>query len=95
MRSVADLLAANPLVLLAILVAIGSAIGAVTLKRFALGPAAVLFPYVVLARARLEANGLGIRNEAGRRIVRTAQPGGQMAGGARRSRQRDAGGLSG
>jgi len=43
MRSVADLLAANPLVLLAILVAIGSAIGAVTLKRFALGPAAVLF----------------------------------------------------
>ena len=43
MRAVADLLAANPLVLLAILVAVGSAIGAITLKRFALGPAAVLF----------------------------------------------------
>jgi hypothetical protein len=31
------------------------------------GGAAALFPYVVLARPRLEANGLGLRNEAGRR----------------------------
>ena len=31
------------------------------------GRAAALFPYVVLSRPRLEANGLGIRNEAGRR----------------------------
>jgi hypothetical protein len=31
------------------------------------GAAAALFPYVVLARPRLEANGLGQRNEAGRR----------------------------
>ena len=43
MSAFADLLASNPLVLLALLVAAGSAIGAITLKRFALGPAAVLF----------------------------------------------------
>ena len=43
MSAFADLLASNPLVLLALLVAAGSAIGAITFKRFALGPAAVLF----------------------------------------------------
>jgi putative transport protein len=43
MRAIADLLAGNPLVLLAILVAIGSAVGTLTVRRFALGPAAVLF----------------------------------------------------
>ena len=31
------------------------------------GSAAALFPYVVLSRPRLEANGLGLRDEAGRR----------------------------
>ncbi len=43
MSAATDLLASNPLVLLALLVAIGSAIGALTVRRFALGPAAVLF----------------------------------------------------
>ena len=40
------------------------------------GPAAELFPYVVLSRQRLESNGIGIRSESGRRgrvcVVRIA-----------------------
>ena len=46
---VADLLAANPLVLLSVLLAVGSMIGAITVGRFALGPAAVLFLALALS----------------------------------------------
>jgi putative transport protein len=41
--AIADLLADNPLILLAFLLAVGSAIGAISYKSFSLGPAAVLF----------------------------------------------------
>jgi putative transport protein len=47
--SVADLLADNPLVLLSILLAVGSMIGAITVGRFSLGPAAVLFLALALS----------------------------------------------
>ena len=43
MTAIADLLADNPLILLAFLLAVGSAIGAISYKSFSLGPAAVLF----------------------------------------------------
>ncbi|MCA0330696.1 MAG: hypothetical protein LCI03_12445 [Actinobacteria bacterium] len=49
MQAIADLLADNPLVLLCLLLAVGSAIGAITYKRFALGPAAVLFLALALS----------------------------------------------
>ena len=45
----ADLLATNPLVLLSLLLAVGSMIGAITIGRFALGPAAVLFLALALS----------------------------------------------
>ena len=43
MNSVTGILADNPLLLLALLLAVGSAIGAIRVRRFSLGPAAVLF----------------------------------------------------
>ena len=46
---VADLLAANPLVLLSVLLAVGSMFGAITFGRFSLGPAAVLFLALALS----------------------------------------------
>ena len=51
LTSAADLLAANPLVLLSLLLAVGSMIGAITLGRFSLGPAAVLFLALALSAA--------------------------------------------
>ena len=49
MKAFADLLASNPLVLLCLLLAVGSAIGALSFKRFSLGPAAVLFLALALS----------------------------------------------
>ena len=43
MSAIADLLADNPLALLCLLLAAGSALGAIAWKGFSLGPAAVLF----------------------------------------------------
>ena len=53
---VADLLADNPLVLLFVCLALGSAVGAVRLRGFTLGPAAVLFAALALSAwdSRLE-----------------------------------------
>ena len=45
----ADLLAGNPLVLLSLLLAVGSIIGAIVIGRFSLGPAAVLFLALALS----------------------------------------------
>ena len=50
MKAFADLLADNPLVLLCLLLAVGSAVGALSFKRFSLGPAAVLEPHFRAAR---------------------------------------------
>jgi putative transport protein len=47
--AIADLLAENPLVLLCFLLAVGSAVGALSIKRFSLGPAAVLFLALALS----------------------------------------------
>ncbi|MGB8652634.1 MAG: AAE family transporter, partial [Mycobacteriales bacterium] len=49
MTPLADLLAANPLVLLSLLLAVGSMIGAVSVGRVSLGPAAVLFLALALS----------------------------------------------
>ena len=49
MKAFADLLADNPLVLLCLLLAVGSAVGALSFKRFSLGPAAVLFLALALS----------------------------------------------
>jgi putative transport protein len=49
MNALADLLADNPLVLLSLLLAVGSMLGAVAYRRFSLGPAAVLFLALALS----------------------------------------------
>ena len=49
MTRLADLLADNPILLLCVLLAVGSMIGALSFRRFSLGPAAVLFLALALS----------------------------------------------
>jgi putative transport protein len=49
MNRLADLLADNPILLLCVLLAVGSMIGALSFRRFSLGPAAVLFLALALS----------------------------------------------